>query len=158
MTRIITDEEFVAAFDAAVEERGRDFVYPDEWKIPMLEGDTSPRNMTCLYNLDDGAPACVWGLAFHKLGLAPATGVITDIKDMTSDTHMSDYMGDGWLSLPGEEEAVSWRERADVEFRLSRQTREAAGVAQTCQDTGKTWGEASDAFHSRLDGEAPGAD
>lgn len=152
MTRIITDDEFVKAFDAAVEERGRDFVYPEEWKVPIAEFD--PSNTTCLYNLDDGAPACVWGLAFQKLGLTPAIGVITDIQDMTSTANREDceeYDEDAYA-------AVHWRERADVAFELSSTVRRAASRAQTAQDGGNTWGYASDLFHRALDGEAPGAD
>lgn len=153
MTRIITDEEFVKAFDAAVEERGRDFQYPENWKSEAGQG------ATCLYNLEDGTPACMFGLAFHKLGLAPATGVVTDILDMTStivdDEDLSRYDD---MTGADPEGAEAWRDRADVEFQLSWKVRSAAQAAQIAQDTGNTWGSASDVFYRRLDGEAPGAD
>lgn len=154
MTRIITDEEFIQAVDAAVEERGRDFVYPEEWKqrLDSVGGATS--SLTCLYNLPDDSPACLFGLAFHKLGLAPASGVVTDILDMTSSPWSYGDVDDAFQG----ESAATWRERADVEFRLSTDVRYAAQNAQAAQDKGDAWGDASEIFHRYLDGEAPGAD
>lgn len=65
MTRF-TEAEFTAAMEAAVAERGKDWVYPRTW---YYEG-------VCSYSLEDGTPACLIGVALSKLdpGLVPDFG------------------------------------------------------------------------------------
>jgi len=56
----ITVESLTAAMREAVAERGEDWVYPDYWRDPFGG---------CQY-FRDGEPACLFGLALHKLGYA----------------------------------------------------------------------------------------
>lgn len=55
-----TDEQVHEAIKAVVEERGADFIYPDEWKYTN----------DCLYVRPDGdGPACIVGAVLHHLGV-----------------------------------------------------------------------------------------
>ena len=52
-----TYAEMKAALERAVEERGADFVYPEEWRETRM----------CRYRLPDGRPGCIVGLAMSYL-------------------------------------------------------------------------------------------
>ena len=54
----ITRENFTAALERAVAERGEDFVYPEAW---MTSANA------CQYSLRDGTPACIIGLALSYI-------------------------------------------------------------------------------------------
>jgi hypothetical protein len=63
----ITLEQVTEALEAAVAEKGADFVYPVEWRPG---GDP---NGICRYRRD-GKPACIWGNAFARLGIEAREG------------------------------------------------------------------------------------
>lgn len=56
----ITDAEFTEAMKQAVELRGKDFVYPDEWR----NKDESGHPMGCRYEFE-GKGACIIGTAIE---------------------------------------------------------------------------------------------
>lgn len=62
---MITRENFRAALQKAVEDRGEGWVYPDnaEWRAPNHIGET----YACLYVKADGLPACLIGYAVHAI-------------------------------------------------------------------------------------------
>jgi hypothetical protein len=60
---LITLSEMRAAIRRAVEERGADFVYPDEWKM----SERPSTHAQCQYRRGDGTPACIVGLAMSYL-------------------------------------------------------------------------------------------
>lgn len=63
MNKLITLEEMRGAVRRAVEERGRDFVYPWEWMEHPPLCDTP----CCVYRRKDGTPSCIVGLAVSYL-------------------------------------------------------------------------------------------
>jgi hypothetical protein len=65
MTTTVTRENFTAAMEQAVKDRGEDFVYPDEW---------NGAGGTCRYQLEDGTPACIVGYALHLIDPALVPG------------------------------------------------------------------------------------
>lgn len=62
---MITYAEMKAALERAVEERGADFVYPEEWRETKIRHDTEIH--LCRYRLPDGRPGCIVGLAMSYL-------------------------------------------------------------------------------------------
>ena len=126
MTIQITDQQFIDALEAAVAERGRDFVYPRgdrRWsKLPDSDEETLVNS--CLYVKPDGSgAACLIGLALHKAGVP---------LDYLAQ-HEGDPAGRVMVNL-----GVSWPVRS------------AAGEAQSSQDLGATWGDALDEFYRQL--------
>lgn len=113
---MITEEEFTAAMEAAVAERGEDFVYPDEWRDEYSEA--------CRYSLPDGTPACIIGLALHKIN--PALVPTYDNTERALDVF----------------EAIG-----DVPQNVAL----AAQRAQSQQDADKTWGVALEAYKDALE-------
>lgn len=124
----VVEQRVRDALAAAVEERGEDWVYPSDpsWRDDGL----------CRYQLDDGTPACIVGVAARKIDpeidmpradanplrvIARALGLI------------SDDMG----------EFLPLRRDYDV---LER----AVNEAQVTQDDGYTWGEALAKFDKVL--------
>ena len=62
------DKAFYRGLLAAVEERGREFVYPEEWRN---------KNGACTNRLKDGSPACIMGLAATNAGFViPRSGPV----------------------------------------------------------------------------------
>lgn len=119
----ITVEQFTAAMEAAVAERGADYVYP----APVEKGhpdDYHNAAGTCMYQTSDGAPACIIGVALSKIdpSLMPAYG------DTFGASAVIHRLTDG----------------------NSYELPEAAGAAQDAQDQGKTWGEALEAYKKSL--------
>jgi hypothetical protein len=55
----ITYDMAVAALEAAVEEKGADYVYPESEKVED----------TCQYLNEDGSPSCIVGNALMRLGV-----------------------------------------------------------------------------------------
>lgn len=114
-----TQEQIVEAFDAAIEERGEEWVYPqgsgtDEWHVYGL----------CRYVKEDGAPACVWGVALNKVDpeLVPSPDDTEGIR------------------------AVFHRECIDYDNALLT----AATWAQIAQDRGMPYGKVKLGFHRVL--------
>jgi hypothetical protein len=117
---IVTVESFTQAMRDAVAERGESYVYP--------AGEPGWRNDggDCVYRTPDGAPACLIGLALHKLDPSLVPG------HESTDGAWAVFRG---LAVAGRVSAVV-AERVGV----------AADIAQTRQDYGNTWGEALDAY------------
>lgn len=63
MNKLITLEEMRGAVRRAVDERGRDFVYPWQWMRHPPLCDTP----CCVYKNKDGTPSCIVGLAVSYL-------------------------------------------------------------------------------------------
>lgn len=116
----ITRESFSAALDAAVEERGAEFVYPYEWRV-LVSADDPNRNTTCQYALKDGTPACIVGLALSKLGVDVSQLENTDATTILYSLGVDDV---GLQS--------------------------AAADAQESQDGGHTWGAARERYLATL--------
>lgn len=114
----ITEEQFTAAMEQAVEERGADFVYPEEWKN---------ESGTCVYWKDGVGPACIIGKALAILGATEqelySNGIaLNKIRVITG------------LS----------------QFVLYPPFFGAAQSAQNVQDGRGSWGEALEAYKTRL--------
>lgn len=86
MTHIITEAEFTAAMEAAVAERGEDFVYPDEWRDKTKRDIFGPDG-PCLYSLPSGEPACLIGLALFKIDpkLMPDSGYVGSVSELVGN-------------------------------------------------------------------------
>jgi hypothetical protein len=108
MAEPFTRDEFTAAIKAAVDERGRDFVYPNEWK------DT---DNSCVYSLEDGTPACIIGAALDKLGVKVGCyeqklGAYQLFKGMgVKDADLLDAVEDAQLMQDSE---ATWGEALDM--------------------------------------------
>lgn len=127
------DRRFIAAMEAAVEERGADWVYPK----PQLDPDRNPDADdsylpdewhsdnwgTCVYQRENGEPACIVGLALHKMG--------EELPPFSIAASASSILD-------------------DYSFILSGEVVQAADRAQTKQDQGYTWGEALKTFKEVL--------
>src|SRR5690606_15167232 len=112
MTIQITDQQFIDALEAAVAERGRDFVYPrgDRRWSELTECDQETLVNCCLCVKPDGSGAgCLIGRALHKAGVP--LGYLAQ--------HVGDPAGRVMVNL-----GVSWPVRS------------AAGEAQASQDLG----------------------
>lgn len=116
-----TIDEFTAAMEAAVEERGPDFVYPDE--EPWM--DTYGQ---CQYSLPDGTPACIIGLALSKLDpdAVPGHGAVYGASTLLKGRVQGDTEGETNLFLS------------------------AADNAQDKQDSRETWGQALTEYKDTL--------
>jgi hypothetical protein len=74
----ITEEAFTAAMRAAVAERGADYVFPGfEDEVSRAEGWRDEAGM-CQYRNSADEPACLIGLALHKIdpALVPPHGAV----------------------------------------------------------------------------------
>ena len=81
----ITRENFTAAMERAVTERGEDFVYPEEWRTADGLG-------ACKYSLGDGTPACIIGLALWYIdpGLVPDSSEFGGANAVLSELGVED--------------------------------------------------------------------
>jgi len=124
-----TDEAFAAALKAALEERGADYVYPEDKRHVFVEGWSSQ----CLYfdieNPEE--PLCFIGLALSKLGVTA-----TDLQALSPKIKLSS--GESGLSMG----ALGVMERLGFSSKVSW----AAHEAQAEQDRGETWGRAFQVF------------
>lgn len=109
----ITYDMAVAALEAAVEEKGADYVYPESEKV----------DGACQYLNEDGSPSCIVGNALMRLGVTrlPRHGT-------GSPSAYSLLVGTGY----GPEPVALADERTARLF----------GRAQNEQDVGTPWGEA----------------
>lgn len=125
------DRKFIDAMDAAVAERGEDWVYPLPARDPdaiagvVADGWHVPNTTTCVYMTDEGDPACLIGLALYKINpdLVP-----------NYDASSSEYDMDAFSVLARLSEAG--------DLKLSERTMSAAYAAQRLQDDGAPWGQA----------------
>ena len=102
---MITEEQFTKAMREAVAERGPDFVYPEEWRN---------ENGSCRYSLEDGSPACLIGLALHKID----PDLVPGVENFQSADVVVDFAG------------------------APMDVAQAARDAQYIQDHDGTWGDA----------------
>lgn len=124
-----TDEAFSAAIKAALEERGADYVYPEDKKHVFVEEQPAQ----CLYfDIEDPEkPLCFIGLALSKLGVTSR-----DLEEMNPRVKLGpDESG---LSMG----ALGVMEKLGFSSKVSW----AARAAQTEQDRGETWGQAFAVF------------
>jgi hypothetical protein len=118
----INRETFREALVAAIEQRGADFVYPEDWKVDVGYGKTG-----CVYYKKDVGAACIIGKALENLGV--------DVEKL------QDGGTANWWSAGMALAHVGVRDNPLME---------AATIAQSRQDKGKPWGEALDAFDREL--------
>ena len=114
---MINLQEAKERMNEAVEIRGADFVYPDNWKIPTYDGEdlSIAESGICRYFLDDGRPACIIGLGFED--------ILTSLVE--SGVYIeTEYVG-AILNEHVEPNALTY-----------------LGYVQTGQDMSKPWGEA----------------
>lgn len=125
--RPITIEAFTAAIEAAVQERGPEFIYPKGeygWRTLIGRPAGPSHDVTCLYvRTDADEPACIIGAALHQLGYPLA--------------YLRRFEGDDGRD-------VLRMAIENVDERLVS----AARAAQDHQDNGFTWGEALDVYRS----------
>lgn len=134
MSRTITPEEFTAAMIAAVQERGAHYTYPtarksattDHYGLGMYTADDyhGPAG-DCKYSTPDGTPACIIGLALHKID--------PDLVPSYSDPN------------PPARAVLA-------PFGVGPLVRAAADAAQRTQDTGGSWGMALREYKRVLNG------
>lgn len=122
----VTEAEFTAAMEAAIAERGPDWVYPRGqygWGFGQLDH-------ACLYvRADVDEPACIIGAVLHRLGFP--------------------------LRRLREHEAQGSDEVLDTLLpELDPAVRSAASAAQDRQDDGFSWGYVLDAYRDTLAEEA----
>ncbi len=131
MTLTLTnnDRKFIAAMEAAVEERGADYVYP---QVTGTIDDAMHKAGMCVYRDSSGNPACLIGLALAK---AEIPG--TDIPGYHERTRSASELFAEWDTEDGYG-ALSWF------------IAEASDKAQTEQDNGAAWGDALVAFYDDL--------
>lgn len=146
-TIVVNDEMMDRAMRQAVEERGRDYVYPtieedpDAWAMPKDNGIFNP---ACIYTKADGTPMCIIGLALSKLGITVPHDLIMDVGELTADIWEED--------APVDENGMPMYASVlpNVEWGISFKMRKALVDAQLAQDGGKTWGKAYDMYESYL--------
>ena len=118
---VVTEAEFWAALEAAVNGRGEDYTYPQNWKIP---GRRDQGSMICAYvhqtNGKTPEPGCIAGDVAHRLG--------ADLRDL------SRYEG----------KPASWvyRELFTITDGNTMGVLNAIDAAQSTQDEGDDWGAA----------------
>lgn len=121
MSRTITPEEFTAAMIAAVQERGAHYTYPtarksattNHYGFVMYTADSyHGTGGECKYSTPDGTPACIIGLALHKID-----------PDLVPNYSNSD---------PARAVLAA--------FGLGDEVQAAADAAQRTQDLGGSWG------------------
>lgn len=108
--RVITDDEFIAAFEAMLERRGGDFIY----QIPDANPYDGPDG-TCLYSTDEGAT-----------GSCGIGSVLIDDLGLRWDEH---WEGIGFNTFIHDD-------YVDALGSLSKRVRAAATMFQTGQDAG----------------------
>lgn len=86
--QLITLDEMRTAIKRAVEERGEDYIYPEEWKKSspdILYGE----DYQCQYRNEDGSPSCIIGLAVSYINpniiLKEFTCAHLALRDMAED-------------------------------------------------------------------------
>jgi len=125
----ITRESFRWALDKSAATRGGDFVYPEEWKVPLNEvsqqGDIAATG--CVYYKEGVGAACIIGFALETLGV--------DVKELQGGARANWWGADEALFHAGVRDQILMG---------------AANAAQRVQDTGGTWENAVKAFDDEL--------
>lgn len=126
MTQVqITEEQFTKAMHEAVAERGENWVYPslpEEEEREGLATEWRSESGLCRYSKSNGEPACIIGLALHKIdpSLVPPANNFNSASTVLS--------GKG----------------------LPRSVTFAAQHAQAAQDSGRPWGQALAEYEAYL--------
>ena len=138
--RYITPQEVLDALNAAVEERGADFVYPINWRTnfnPAL-GETIPpaghgqcQNYLIISDDQPAQPACIAGYVYHKLGF------LNEVVQRNLNKASVSY-----LFWPGTAGGGDKRKFGDVV--LDDISIEVLLGVQEDQDNGDSWGVARD--------------
>lgn len=112
-----TLNDVITALDAAVAERGADYVYPRD-----RDGWTTFTG-ACVYQLADGKPACIVGEVLHRLDpeLVPPPECVNDAMTFIEE------------AIPEAFEAGDLRNIATL-----------LRVAQAHQDSGESWGRSAE--------------
>lgn len=131
----ITKENFTAALEAAVEEKGADYVYPEE-----LMGKSRYSVTSCLYfdNETHQVPLCIIGNALARLGLT-----YDDIVKLGTD-NVNVLENEPPIDQDiGASSLLTWLTN-DSDLAT------AAQAAQNAQDRGQSWGVALERFKEYL--------
>ena len=124
----LNEATFTAAIKAAVDKRGKHWVYPiDKPGWALSNDELGPDG--CRYFLESGEPACLIGTALAELGVTPE-GVA---EGLNAGQVLYNLTGEGRDNFnPHSDSTPSWIR--------------AARAAQEVQDTGGAWGEALDKY------------
>lgn len=120
------DMKIITGIHKAVEDRGRDWVYPRFTQNEHAEeiwNEEWTRGGSCLYVKTDLTPACLVGYAMVEAGVPPR-----DMQVIASAEELIDQLG----------------------LRVSNRVRDALDRVQSVQDRGGSWGAAVDAFGNVL--------
>lgn len=135
------DQRFIEAMHAAVEERGRDFIYPKpEYDAVRAHGYVTddwhvPQTAVCVYALPTGEPGCLIGMALHKI----------------DPTFVPSYDDSAAMDEDMDADSVLTRLGDEGKLVLSLGVKQAARMAQQKQDGGLTWGTAIQTFDEVCD-------
>lgn len=126
----LNEINFTAAIEAAVAEKGSDYIYPAE-----LKGDDRFGVSSCLYfdSEKPEVPLCIIGNAISRLGYS-LDDVKEAVKHRTSMSVGQDIDANTLLGYLGADSKLA----------------SAAREAQVCQDCGDDWGTALNAFKHHI--------
>lgn len=132
----LTEADVTAALEAAVAERGEDFVYTTE------DGE-------CYYSYDDGTPGCLIGVALSKLDPI-AFEQLVDYELSVEEPYLRRTAG-SVRAVVAEINTfpVNAYDRPIV-ARANPELLAAMSVAQETQDVGGSWGNALKAYQKSL--------
>jgi hypothetical protein len=148
MTRVLIDvPKALELIEAAVKERGEDWVYPDTGQCRYIynpedydqhfgdeEYELSQDELAMVaYFGEEQAPACLVGLVMHTLDER-----FDQVMLIQNDNSVDGWMGDGPYVQTFE----------SVEYEFSHDTIRLLAAAQSAQDSGNPWGEALSRAHS----------
>lgn len=117
--KTFTLDDFTAAMEKAVADRGNDYVYPREKPGWLHEKQ-------CVYSTQDGEPACIIGQALYNID----PSLMPDYEESQQEDAGAEYI------LESRREHFSGSE-ADFGLLLR-----SAHKAQVSQDNGDSWGRA----------------
>lgn len=81
----LTIQEVLPLLDAAVEDRGADWVYPTEAALNGCHYFATDQDVEDGAFTEEGAPACIVGWVLDRLGVT-VTDIVTDIGDYNETT------------------------------------------------------------------------
>jgi hypothetical protein len=131
MTKLITTSIVLDLLEAAVEERGEDYVYQQNLPNHYLGG--------CLYLVED-KPGCIVGVVFDKLGVSHEAIGLMD--------QGTSYSGGGFSVTAEAVQEILGQDGFEFE---DHEAIEILRTAQHVQDAGDTWGNALKDAHRTAD-------
>lgn len=138
--RHISPQEVLDAINAAVDERGVDFVYPINWRSgfnPILPLDADPaahgmcQNYLAIGEADEVQPACIAGYIYSKLGF------LNELVKYNLNKASVTYLFALGTAGGGDKRKFDNIVLDDVSVRV-------LGGMQESQDSGDTWGVSRD--------------